>query len=72
MIADLLDDHVEPERVAQITTEVIHQGLDYASAIVELIGPSAAWLGFRRGDGMALFDHLLTVVTGPRSWVHLL
>jgi hypothetical protein len=65
MIADLLDDHVEPERVAQITTEVIHRGLDHPSAIVELIGPSAAWLGFRRGDGMALFDHLLTVAKFP-------
>jgi hypothetical protein len=65
MIADLLDDHIEPERVAQITTEVIHKGLDDPSAIVELIGPTAARLGFRRGDGMALLDHLLTVAKYP-------
>ncbi len=59
MIADLLDDHVEPASVAQITAEVVHRVFDYPSTIAECIAPSAARFGFRRGDGVALLDHLL-------------
>jgi hypothetical protein len=65
MIADLLEDHIEPERVAQITAEIIYQGLEYPSAIVECVAPSAARFGFRRGDGVALLDHLLTLAKYP-------
>jgi hypothetical protein len=61
MIADLLDDHIEPESVAQITAEVIQRVLDYPNSIAESIAPSAARYGFRRGDGVALLDHLLTL-----------
>jgi hypothetical protein len=59
MIADLLDDHVEPASVAQITAEVVHRVLDYPNTIAECVAPSAARYGFRRGDGVALLDHLL-------------
>ncbi len=58
-IADLLDDHVEPASVAQITVEILQRAFDSPSTIAESIAPSAARLGFRRGDGMALLDHLL-------------
>jgi predicted transcriptional regulator of viral defense system len=59
MIADLLDDHIEPASVAQITAEVIQRVFDYPSTIAECIAPSAVRYGFRRGDGVALLDHLL-------------
>ncbi|HYM44995.1 MAG TPA: type IV toxin-antitoxin system AbiEi family antitoxin domain-containing protein [Solirubrobacteraceae bacterium] len=59
MIADLLDDHVEPASVAQITVEVVHRVFDYPGTIAERIAPYAARFGFRRGDGVALLDHLL-------------
>lgn len=59
MVADLLADHVEPGAVAQITAEVIDRVLDYPANIAEQIAPRAARFGFRRGDGMALLDHLL-------------
>jgi Transcriptional regulator, AbiEi antitoxin len=59
MIADLLADHVEPAVVAQITAEVVHRVLDYPAAIAQCIAPVAARFGFRRGDGVALLDHLL-------------
>jgi hypothetical protein len=65
MIADLLDNHIEPERVAQITVEVVHLGLDHPGTIAEYKAPSAARYRFRRGDGMALFDHLLTLAQYP-------
>jgi hypothetical protein len=61
MIADLLDDHIEPESVAQITAEVVQRVLDHPNSIAECIAPSAARYGFRRGDGVALLDHLLTL-----------
>lgn len=59
MIADLLEDHVEPAAVAQITAEVVERVFDYPGTIAERIAPSAARFGFRRGDGVALLDHLL-------------
>jgi hypothetical protein len=61
MIADLLDDHVEPASVAQITAEVVHRVFDYPGTIAEHIRPYAARFGFRQGDGIALLDHLLTL-----------
>jgi hypothetical protein len=61
MVADLLDDHIEPASVAQITAEVLQRELDYPSAIAECIAPSAARYGFGRGDGVALLDYLLTL-----------
>jgi hypothetical protein len=59
MIADLLADHLEPAVVAQITAEVVHRVLDYPATIAQCIAPVAARFGFRRGDGVALLDHLL-------------
>ncbi len=59
MIADLLDDHIEPASVAQITAEVVQRVFDYPSTIAECIASSAARYGFRHGDGVALLDHLL-------------
>ena len=59
MIADLLGDHLEPAIVARIAAEALRRGLDIPANIVELIAPYAARFGFRRGDGLALLDHLL-------------
>ncbi len=59
MIADLLEDHIEPESVAQIAAEVVHRELDHPDTIAECIAPLALRHGFRRGDGPALLDHLL-------------
>lgn len=61
MIADLLDDRIEPASVAQITAEVVQRVFDYPSSIAECIAPSAARFGFRRGDGVGLLDHLLAL-----------
>jgi hypothetical protein len=61
MIGDLLADHVDPSAVAQITAQVVDRAVDYPAVIAESIAPNAASFGFRRGDGTALLDHLLTV-----------
>jgi hypothetical protein len=65
MIADLLADHVEPASVAQITAEVVRRVFDYPGTIAECIAPSASRFGFRRGDGVGLLDHLLTLANYP-------
>lgn len=61
MIADLLADHVDPNAVGQIAAEVIDRGFDSPPVIAERIAPHTASFGFRRGDGAALLDHLLTL-----------
>ncbi len=61
VIGDLLSDHIDPSAVAQITTQVVGRALDHPALIAECIAPNAARLGFRRGDGAALLDHLLAL-----------
>jgi hypothetical protein len=62
MVGDLLADNVDPTSVAQITTEVLDQNRDYPRVIAEGLAPHSARFGLPRGDGVALLDHLLTVV----------
>jgi len=67
MIGDLLGDHVEPSSVAQITAEVIDRVFDYPSDVAECIAPYASRFGFRRGDGVGLLDHLLSLAGYSRN-----
>jgi hypothetical protein len=62
MVGDLLAENVDPTSVAQITTEVLDQNCDYPRVIAEGLAPHSARFGLPRGDGVALLDHLLTVV----------
>ena len=62
MVGDLLADNLDPTNVAQITTDVIDQSLDYPRVIAEGLAPHSARFGLPRGNGVALLDHLLTVV----------
>ena len=59
MIGDLLADSVDPDQVAQIAVEVIDNVYDYPRVIAESLTLQAARFGFRKGDGIALFDELL-------------
>lgn len=63
MIRDLLGDHVDPTQVAQITAEVLDRVFDYPRVVAEQIAPYASRFGLRRGDGVALLGHLLTLVS---------
>ncbi len=65
MIGNLLADHIDPGSVAQITIEVVDKALDYPRVVAESIAPHAAKFGLRRGDGVALLDHLLTLARYP-------
>ena len=66
MVGDLLGDNVDPTSVAQITTEVLDQNLDYPRVIAEELAPHSARFGLPRGNGVALLDHLLTVANYGR------
>jgi predicted transcriptional regulator of viral defense system len=59
MIGDLLDDHVDPGSVAQITVEVLERTLDHPGVVAKCLGPYASRFGFGQGDGAALLDDLL-------------
>jgi hypothetical protein len=61
MIRDLIADHIDPHQVAQITAEVVDRVFDYPRVIAENIAPHASRFGYRKGDGVALLDHLLTL-----------
>ena len=64
MIADLLDDHVEPSAIARITFEVIENTHDYPGVVAEKIAPYAASFRLKAGDGVALLEHLLDLAGG--------
>ena len=60
MIGDLLADHLEPERVAGITAQVLDRVFDYPSVVADRIAPYAARFGLPSNDGVALLGELLT------------
>lgn len=65
MVADLLEDHVEPSVVGRIAAEVLGGGLEGAADVARSLTPHAERLGLPRGDGQATLDHLLALAGSP-------
>lgn len=65
--SDLLADHEDPEAVGQMVTDALRGVNDYAGTVVEGLGPHAAQLGLRRGDGVAVLRWLLDLVGDPET-----
>ncbi len=65
--ADLLADREDPEAVGQVIADALRGANDYAGAFVETLGPHAAQLGLRRGDGVAVLRWLLDLVGDPAT-----
>ena len=61
IVADLLDDHVDPAAVGQIAGGAIDRAFEYPSVIAQHFARHAGRFGFRPGDGAALLDHLLVL-----------
>lgn len=59
MIGQLVADHVDPDAVAQIASEVLERVLDYPREVADALAPHAHRFGFSRGDGLALLDEFL-------------
>ena len=64
---DLLRDDEGPEAVAQIAADAIRGVYDYPGTFAEALGPHAARLGLRRGDGLGLLQWLLDLVGDPET-----
>lgn len=65
--ADLLADREDPEAVGQAITDALRGVMDYPGTFVETLGPHAAHLGLRRGDGVAVLRWLLDLVGDPET-----
>jgi hypothetical protein len=70
--ADLLQQHEDPEAVAQIVAEAIRGVFEYPGTFAEVLGAHASRFGFRRGDGIAVLSWLLTLAGQPDAerWIH--
>jgi hypothetical protein len=64
---DLLLDDEDPEAVARVVSESLHQVYDYAASFADALGPLAARLGLRKGDGVAVLRWLLDLVGDPET-----
>lgn len=65
--SDLLADREDPEAVGQMVADALRGVNDYAGTFVESLGPHAARLGLRRGDGVAVLRWLLDLVGDPAT-----
>jgi len=65
--SDLLADREDPEAVGQVVADALRGVNDYADTFVETLGPHAAQLGLRRGDGVAVLRWLLDLVGDPET-----
>ncbi|MFN8161969.1 MAG: type IV toxin-antitoxin system AbiEi family antitoxin domain-containing protein [Solirubrobacterales bacterium] len=65
--SDLLGDHEDPEAVGHVVADGLRGVFDDAGTFVEKLGPHAAALGLRRGDGVAVLRWLLDLVGDPET-----
>jgi predicted transcriptional regulator of viral defense system len=65
--SDLLSDREDPEAVGHVVADALRDVNDYPATFVETLGPHAASLGLRRGDGVAVLRRLLDLVGDPEA-----
>jgi predicted transcriptional regulator of viral defense system len=65
--ADLLADREDPEAVGHVVADALREVKEYPRTFVEKLGPHAAQLGLRRGDGVAVLRWLLDLVGDPET-----
>ena len=63
--SDLLDDHEDPEGVAQVVADAIRGNYDYPGVFTDSLAPQASRFGLRRGDGLGVMRWLLDLVGDP-------
>jgi predicted transcriptional regulator of viral defense system len=63
--SDLLDDHEDPDGVAQIVVDAIRGNYDYPGVFADSLAAHAARFGLRRGDGLGVMSWLLDLVGDP-------
>ena len=65
IVGELLEDRVDPDAVAQITSEVLDRSFDYPRVIVEVLAPYSARFGLVPNDGLRLLDEFLLRAGNP-------
>jgi Transcriptional regulator, AbiEi antitoxin len=65
IVGQLLDDRVDPDAVAQITSEVLDRVFDYPRVVADVLAPHATRFGLRLGDGVGLLDDFLLRAGNP-------
>lgn len=58
-VGELLEDRVDPDAVAQITSEILDRVLDYPRVVVEGLSPYATRFGLQPKDGQGLLADFL-------------
>ena len=58
-MGELLEDRVDADAVAQITSEILDRVFDYPRVIVEVLSPYSARFGLPPNDGLRLLDEFL-------------
>ena len=65
IVSDLLDDHENPEGVAQIVADAIRGNYDHPGVFADSLAAEASRFGLRRGDGLGVMRWLLDLVGDP-------
>ena len=65
IVGQLLDDRVDPDAFAQITSEVLDRSLDYPRVVADVLSPYSARFGLKPNDGSALLDEFLSRAGNP-------
>lgn len=65
IISQLLEDRVDPDAVAQITSEVLDRSLDYPSVVADVLSPYSARFGLPPTDGLRLLGQFLLRAGNP-------
>jgi hypothetical protein len=65
VIGQLLEDRVDPDAVAQITSEVLDRSLDYPRVVADVLSSYAARFGRPAGDGLGLMNEFLLRAGNP-------
>jgi predicted transcriptional regulator of viral defense system len=68
---DLLADKEDPEAVARVVADALRRKNEWAGNFARALGPRAAQLRFRRGDGIAVLSWLLDLSGEPGAgrWI---
>lgn len=62
IVSDLLSEHEDPEAIGQIIADALRGAKESPHAFVQSLGPQAARLGLRAGDGLAALSMLLDLI----------
>ena len=65
VVGQLLEDRVDPDAVAQITSEVLDRSLDFPRVVADVLSPYAARFGMPAGDGLGLMNEYLLRAGNP-------